>query len=102
MVEELRYQRTVNIRPCQPVARIEAVIEFSETAPCLAAPGGIAVVAVQSFAGFYLLDKMVKKIPDIRAFSFSGYASFFRFFPLLLFFSLPCNSFSLLLTAHNL
>jgi hypothetical protein len=65
VVKKLRYQRTVNIRPCQPVARVEAVIEFSETAPCLAAPSGIAVVAVHPFAGFYLIDKTVKEIPDI-------------------------------------
>lgn len=58
--------------------------------------------AVQPFAGFYLINKTVKKIPDIRAFSFSGNTSLFRFFPLLLFLTFPCNGFGLLLAAYNL
>lgn len=76
MFEEFRHQSTINIRPRQLVARVKAFEQFSETAPCLTAPGSIAVVAVQPFAGFYLIDKTVKKIPDIRVFSFSGNSGF--------------------------
>lgn len=76
MIKKLRYQCAVNIRPCQLVAWVKSVIEFSETAPCLTASGGVTVVAVQPFAGFYLIDKTVKKIPDISAFSFGGNAGF--------------------------
>lgn len=65
MVEEFRHQCMVNIRPCQLVARVKSVIELSETALSLAASGGISVVDVQPFAGFYLLNKTVKEIPDI-------------------------------------
>lgn len=46
------------------MARVKAVIELSKTVLCLTAPSGITVIAVQSFAGFYPIDKLNEKRPD--------------------------------------
>jgi len=63
------------------VAWVESVKQFSETAPRLTATRSVSVVTIETFAGFYFLDKAVKEIPDVSPLGFCGNASVLRFFP---------------------
>lgn len=65
MVQKFRHQCTVYIRPCQFVARVKTFIQLSEAAPGLAASGCVTIIAIESFAGFDIIDKLIEKIPDI-------------------------------------
>ena len=66
MVEKFRHQCAVNIRPRQFMARVKTFEQFPETAPCLATSGSVSVIAIEPFAGFDVIDKLIEKIPDIR------------------------------------
>jgi hypothetical protein len=77
---------TVNIRPRQFMAWVKAFEQFLETTPCLTASGSVSVVAIETFAGFDVIDKLIEEIPDIRAGSFLFFSlnpfgiGFFLFF----------------------
>ena len=59
MFKKLCNQRTVNIIPCQLVARVKSVEEFSETAPCLATAESIAVIAIKTFPNLNVINKLI-------------------------------------------
>ena len=48
------------------MARVKTFEQFPETAPCLATSGSVSVIAIEPFAGFDVIDKLIEKIPDIR------------------------------------
>ena len=52
------------------MARVEAVVQFSETAPCLATAGRVRIIAIEPLAGFDVIDKSVEEIPDVGTFQF--------------------------------
>ncbi|WP_304645976.1 hypothetical protein [uncultured Duncaniella sp.] len=49
------------------MAWVESVKQFSETTTCLTTSGSVSVVAIELFAGFYVIDKLIEEIPYIRA-----------------------------------